>query len=438
MRFEFFIALRHLMSRERKALISIITLISVLGVVVGVMALVAVIAVMDGADDVYRDQLINVKAHIETVALDANMASIDPMHVPPKPMGNYKEVMSIIKKDPDVVAVSPIIQNFCLLTLKAANGISSLRSSQPAQLLGIDAPLERQVTRIGEVPDVKDMKKSKKKLIGTADPESGQVVLGSELAVGLGAQIGDDIYAVTGNFATTANSTVSKQSKLRVVGIFSAGIYEIDKMYAYVNLPTAQRVFLLPDVVDGVHLRLKDPFTADKVKKRIDAALIQKLGAPFVSRSWSELSPDFFTALKLEKLGMFIILLLVIIVAGLNIISTLILVAMEKTREIGILRAMGTSRHSISRVFLMEGALIGFAGTGIGVVCGLILCWFLKYHFPIEIPAAVYGLDGLPVVVSAWTIFTICASSISICLLASVVPAVQASRLDIVEALRYE
>lgn len=438
MGFEFFVAIRHLMSRERRALISIITTISILGVVVGVAALVAVIAVMDGADKVYLKQLIDVYAHLEIYKHDEVGENI-------VEMDNYRKVLKTLAEDPEVVAASPVLKRFAALKLQA--GLTQTNSLYPAQILGVDPDLEGKVSRIGE---------ENGGVVGSRIPHDGEIVVGNvlaqqirkPLATPLQAQvngkwvmitdaplgIGDELYALTGRMAQTANGVVPKQSKLRVVGMFASGIYDIDKQVAYVSLATSQRMNLLDDVVDLVHVRLKDPNLADGAKKRIAA----KLGPLYQVRTWGELNPEFFKALKLEKVAMFVILLLVIIVAALNIISTLILVTMEKTREIGVLRAMGTSRRSIRRIFLIEGGLIGVVGTVLGVGLGLVVCYFLKYHCPIELPEAVYGLNGLPVQVEVATVLEIMACSIGLSLLASVIPAIQAARLHIVEALRYE
>lgn len=413
MRFEFFIALRHLMSRERRALISIITAISIIGVVVGVAALVVVISVMDGADQEYMKQLTDVYAHIE---ISGSMGEL----------ADYGEVMKLVNEEPEVVASSPILKRFAAFRLKSSPYGNAARTLFAAQVMGVDPNLEGAVTRIGE---------KNKDVIGERIPKDGEVVLGVKLAEDMGVRLGDEIFGMSGKYATTGSAgAVPKQSNLKVVGFFKSGVYEVDKTVAYMSIATCQRLNLLDDVVDAVHLRLKDRNLADKVKAR----LMEKLGPLYRVYTWGEINPSFFYALKLEKLGMFIILLLVIIVAALNIISTLILVTMEKTREIGILRAMGTSRRSIRRIFMLEGAFIGIAGTLIGTALGYFLCYLLKNHVRIELPEAVYAMDRLPVKTDAISVLIIMASSVAISLLASVIPAIQAARLKIVEALRYE
>jgi lipoprotein-releasing system permease protein len=416
MRLELFIARRHLMSRERHALLSIITLISILGVVVGVTALIAVNAVMDGADEGYLANIIDQYSHIQIGS-------------PYGEIRYYDRVLEIVRSDPDVVAASPSLQRFAMLKLDAE--FADSRTMAPSQLLGIDSKEEVKVSRIGASGHGKS--------VGKTDPDDHEIVLGKILAERLGVMPGDTVFALTGAMAQTANGPVAKQSKLRVVGVFESGIYQIDEMTSYVSLPTCRKINVLGDVVDLVCVRLKDPNLAPAVQKRLRAQLKQEFGELYVVRTWSELNPELFKALALEKLAMFVILLLVVMVASLNIIATLVLVTMEKTREIGVLRAMGASRRSIQAIFVLDGGLIGIVGSGLGVLCGLGVCWILQNCLPKDIiPAAVYGLDGLPVLVKPMTIVVIVASSMTICLLASVIPAYLASRLNVVEALRHE
>jgi lipoprotein-releasing system permease protein len=227
-----------------------------------------------------------------------------------------------------------------------------------------------------------------------------------------------------------------------VVGIRDTGLSELDEFFSCVSIETAQNMALIDretnDVVDLVHIKLKDPFKADEVAARLGKKIQTELGIPAFTRSWGEMNPGLFQALALEKLAMFVILLLIVAVAGLNIMGTLILITMEKTREIGILRAMGTPRRSITKIFLAEGLFIGIIGTTLGIIFGLGICYILKYHCPVDIPEEIYNLRGIPVKIKVLTVLTISASSIAICLISSVIPALLAARLKVVEALRYE
>lgn len=414
MSFEFYVSLRHLLSRERKAVVSVITAISILGVTIGVAALVIIIAVMDGANQVASKQLVDVYAHIEITSKKGLVK-------------DYRDLLKIVSSDPEVIAASPVLKRPA--ALKLDSGVSNSRSMGYAMVMGVDPNLEGEVSRIGlDTGDV----------VGERIPHERGMVIGEEVARQLGLGLQDTVYAMPGNISNTANGPIPKQTKLTVTGIFKSGLYEVDRDTVYTSLATCQAMNMLDDVVDMIHAKIKNPYDADTVRNRILAKLREKYGDTYTAKTWGELNPDFFQALTLERLGMFIILMLVIIVAALNIISTLILVTMEKIREIGVLRAMGASRRSIRRIFLIEGALIGVIGTFLGVLLGLVGCWFIKYHLHFEMPEAVYGLTGLPVAVQWTTILEIITCSISVSLLASVIPATLAARLDIVEALRYE
>ncbi len=408
MRFEFFVSRRYLASRERRGIISLITIISIGGVAVGVAALIVVIAVMDGFDKELMERIMGSSSHL---TIRRGWSDL--------PFTNYQEIVAAAESDPAVVAASPLIARQALL--QAEMGIEAAKVGIHIQ--GFDLDRESRVTSF-----MRDVK------YGSARPGERDIVLGLVLAHRLNVRLGDPVYALTklGQFATGPHPKIAK---LRVSGVFQTGLYEVDANFAYVSLDTAQRIFLLEDVADQVHIRVKDPYRLEPVKQRLRKAIDDP---SLMVLGWDEFNPEFFSALKLEKIVMFVILLLIVLVAAFNIIGTLVMIVIEKTREIGILRAMGTSHRQILAIFLLQGLIVGLVGIAVGMAVGFFICWSLNTWFPIQLPAGVYGISRMPVLVKWETVGIIVASALAICLVASLLPAWRAARLQPTTALRYE
>lgn len=407
MKLELYISRRYLFSKQNTFLASMITLISIMGVVVGVTALMSVISVMDGFDNELVKKMMGAFSHLRVWSAFEDRIS------------NYNELIKDFESDKDIVGAAPVISTQAFF--QSETGIETPKVG--VQLLGVDINKEGNVT---------DYTKNVKK--GKADPQFREVVIGEQLALRLRADIGDPLYAIT-RLAKTPNGAIPKTASLKIAGIFKTGLFEIDSNFAYCSLETIRNITLMTkDEVDYVQIRLKNPFTLNKVKARLS----EKIGKTYIIQSWDELNSDFFYALRLEKLVMFIILLLIVVVAAFNIIGTLIMVTAQKTREIGILKSMGATNKMIRNIFLLHGAFIGVIGTGLGVISGFIVCWILEHYIAYKLPAAVYGLDTLPVDIKPLTVSIIVISSLFICIISSIIPAWQASRLDPVEALRYE
>ncbi len=421
MNYELFISLRYLRARRKQIFVSIITFISIAGIFLGVAALIIVLAVMNGFEKDLRDKILGVNSHI--VVMDYSGA-----------MRNYRHVMTQIEKIPGVVASTPFIYSQAMLKNKeSATGIV---------LRGLSVKNAASVVNIGKITEG-SLDRLERKKAGEQGP-SGRpgIIIGRELAKNLAVSLGDPLFVISPSGISTPMGMTPRMRVFGVAGIFESGFYEYDATMAYISLEECQNFLNMGDAVTGLELKLDDIYQADKIGKQIE----RKLGFRYWVRNWMEMNRNLFSALKLEKRVMFIILSLIVLVAAFNIISALIMIVMEKNKDIAILKTMGATREGIMKIFILQGIIVGAIGTFFGTVAGLVVSFnledisrFIENSFGFKIlPGDVYYLSELPSQVNYGDVAAIVVGTLLISFLATIYPSWRASRLDPAEALRYE
>ena len=285
-----------------------------------------------------------------------------------------------------------------------------------------------------ETGSLKDLKQHRVVQVKDRSMELPGIVLGTRLAAGLGVLLGEPIQLVSPLGKPSALGMVPKIRRFVVVGLFKSGMHEYDSSLVFMNIADAQQFFELGNSVTSIEIRVQDVNEAQAVAQRIQ----RRLGLPYLAEDWTRLWPNLFAALRLERWVYILVLLLMVMIAAFNIISTLIMVVMEKRRDIAVLRSMGASRGSIWRIFLLKGCVIGVAGTLLGSVLGFVICLFIQEYQFIELPKDVFLVSTVPVKISGLYFVLVSLVSLIICLLASIYPARQAAKLDPVEIIRYE
>lgn len=393
MRFELFVGGRYFLSLQKEKFISVISLISSLGVAIGVMALIIVIAVMAGFDNDLKDKIIGSNPHIIIHSEDG--------------IKDYPAFSAKIRSLKGVEGVAPYVSGQAFLYFK--DRFLSLN------IKGIDLEAEKKVTKIRDYVLGSDV---------SLPP--GGILLGEELTNALGIKEGDEVVL--------SSPLIGLNTPFHVSGIFHTGMYDYDFSLGFVDIRDAQKFFGLENFVTQAGVKLKDPYQARALKKELEAVI----GLTFHVRTWTEINKNFFAALELEKMTMFVILTLIVLVACFNIISTLVVMVVEKTKDIGILKAIGVTQRSVQRIFTWGGLIIGFSGTVFGIICGVVLCFLLKRYQFIQLPKDIYSIDRLPVFLRWQDVGLIALCALVISFLSTIYPAFKAARLDPVEALRYE
>ncbi|MBW1990863.1 MAG: lipoprotein-releasing ABC transporter permease subunit [Deltaproteobacteria bacterium] len=395
--------------KQSRGFISLSTLISTSGVAVGVMVLIVVIGVMTGFSQDLKNKILSVNAHVIVLKRGASVT-------------DYQELAERIRRVPGVVAAAPFI--YTQVMFAAPGRISG----------GVMRALDLETIKAGGPKALQVQKGSFAELAAGGPDDPPRVAIGNEMARNLNLALGDYFNIISPLGTLTPMGRLPRMKPMLVAAIFHTGMYDFDSNLVFISIPRMQQFLGLGDRVTGIEVQVADIYTADKVARAIE----RKLGPPYYAKDWMRMNSALFSALKLEKVVMFVILTLTVLVAAFGIASTLFMMVMKKTKEIAILMSMGATRRSIMQIFILNGLTIGAIGTVVGLILGLGLCLFLKEYEFIKVPGFVYGLTTIPVQVQVTDVVFIVAAALAISFLATLYPSWQASRLDPVEAIRYE
>jgi lipoprotein-releasing system permease protein len=393
----------------------LITVISVLGVMLAVMTLNVVMSVMSGFEETLRDRLLGINAHIALVRSG-------------EPMRDHERLIAELTKEPGVLAASPTIYGQVMITSGSRVSGVVVRGVDPNRVNGV-VNLQS-FLKEGSLAALKSQHPIQVEERTVTLPG---IILGERLANQLGAFPGTAVQVVSPLGSPTAIGVIPKVRRFVVVGILKSGMSEIDATLVFMALGDAQNFFEMPGAVTNIEMRVKDVDQSRQIADRIQ----RRLGFPYFAEDWTRLWPNLFSALQLEKTVYFLVLLLMVLIGAFNIVSTLVMVVMEKKKDIAILRSMGASQQSIRKIFLLMGCMIGVIGTALGVVLGLLVCGLIsQYQF--KLPDGVFLISTVPVRIYLSNFALVTSASFFVCLLASIYPARQAAKLDPVEVLRYE
>jgi lipoprotein-releasing system permease protein len=417
---EWFIAVRYLLAKRRQTFISVITGICVIGIAAGVWLVITVLSVMNGFERTWRDEIIGNRAHFT-------------VHNGLGPFEDYEEVVAQVEAAPDVLAASPYLDVEGMVRGDAGEIVA-------VRVRGVDP------ARVANVTDLRDdlVTGSLDRLDpAVSNPDQPAILIGSQLAASLGVGVGDPLLLISPfGGPQTPLGPAPRLKRFEVAGVFESSFFQYDEMFTYVNLSAAQEFRRVGDVVDGIEARTTDFYRSRAVADGVQS----RLGFPYYARDWKEFFPAFFQALKSERVMMFILLTMIMVVAAFSIVSTLVMMIMEKSSDIAILKAMGAEDDGIERIFALEGTLIGVVGTTLGVVAGLSVTarieWIQRQIEAVigidTLPASVYQFSTLPAEFDAGQIALAVGIAMILSLGATLLPSRQAARLDPVESLRYE
>ena len=410
MTFVTFVSGRYLKTRQKRAFISLITVLSIAGVTVGVMALIIVIAVMAGFESDLKNRIMGIRPH---VVITKTAGDFD----------NYRQITRYISSNKALETVSAFISTQVVLR---ANGrvagaiMKGIQSASPVSgINGVNTRLLAEPTGV----------------IANGEKAKGLpgIILGKQLAANLGVIRGDTIYIISPRGTLSPVGHIPAMVRFQVVDVFESGMYEFDGTLCFIDLSQAQRMLRMHASVSGIEIRLKNMDQASHLASQIQAAI----GRDYTVKDWRQINRNLFSALKLEKTVMFIILALIVLVAAFNIAGSLVMMVLEKKKDIAIMKAMGATSRSIGRIFVIKGLMIGLMGIALGTSAGVLLCTLLKRYAFIHLPADVYYITTLPVNLKGTDVLLIAVSALVICLVATLYPARQAAAVNPVEAIRH-
>lgn len=416
MPFELIVALRYLLAKRKQVFISVISAISTLGVIVGVMILLIALAILTGFQGEVRSRILGAASHLSVYSVGSSGIS------------DYRRVVDEMIEMPEVVGAAPVIYGKALVSSATGSGLVTIK--------GIDPEREMTVTEFGSKMIAGNL--------GALDPPAAQspvsegivpgMILGEELALSLGVFVGDTLRATSPEGHLSPFGMIPRTRNFQIVGIFKVGLYDFDNSWALVSLAAAQRMLGLEDEVTYVETKVEDLYAVGEIGLQAR----RRLGKGYGTVNWMETNQSLFSAFWLEKMVTTIFISFIVGVAALNIVASQIMVVMEKTRDIAILRSVGSPARSIMYIFMLQGSIIGVIGTVVGAVLGVGVSWFLDYYRLIRIPEDVYQVTYVPFELGLGDFLLVVLAAPLVCFLATLYPARRASRLNITEALRYE
>lgn len=411
MTFELFISRRYFKSKPNQTIIALITILSIIGVAIGVTALIVVIAVMGGFESDLKSRILGIEPHL---VIDKRTG----------PMEDYRKIVRMCEQNPHVLSAWPVVDAQVMIRSESRVSGATLKGVAPqAAARGL------QIDSLNAL--ISEGLSSKEK--GHRTGEAAPIILGRDLARSLGTIKGDTIFIISPRGALAPVGFIPYMKRFRVVDFFETGMYEYDGSLAFMHLRDAQSLAHMKSTVSGIEIRVKDIYDTRAIGQR----MIAQLGSSYRYQDWKKLNKNLFAALKLEKAAMFITLTLIILVATFSITSSLVMMVMEKTKDIAIFRTIGATGRSIQKLFVYQGMFIGLIGTGAGVIAGTLLCYLQLHYQLVTLPGDVYYITALPVSLKILDVVLVAASALSICFLATLYPARQAAQLNPVEAIRY-